>query len=153
MQSEERGRRFLQPAHRSRSEGPIGRDLDDDSFLVSEYKTQYAWVRRPPSARGPEAAPLLEVEKVMSSHLDGPTPRLGSTRRQNNVEQSRAWRGASLDYYSLGRKEVSLAADTCPGCLPRVPAVRALELRPSYHPSTFVVVSLYIAAILAMNSL
>ncbi|KAK8407187.1 hypothetical protein O3P69_002045 [Scylla paramamosain] len=65
-QSEERGRRFLQPAHRSRSEGPIGRDLDDDSFLVSEYKTQYAWVRRPPSARGPEAAPLLEVEKPPS---------------------------------------------------------------------------------------
>ncbi|MPC30600.1 hypothetical protein E2C01_023867 [Portunus trituberculatus] len=64
--SEERGRRFLQPAHRSRSEGPIGRDLDDDSFLVSEYKTQYAWVRRPPSARGPEAAPLLEVEKPPS---------------------------------------------------------------------------------------
>ncbi|XP_071529659.1 uncharacterized protein [Panulirus ornatus] len=62
-QSEERSRRFLQPSHRSRSEGPLGRDLDDDSFLVSEYKTQFAWVRRTTSARGPEAAPLLEVEK------------------------------------------------------------------------------------------
>ncbi|XP_042870811.1 proteoglycan 4-like isoform X26 [Penaeus japonicus] len=62
-QSEERSRRFLRPSHRSRSEGPLGRDIDDDSFLVSEYKTQFAWVRRPPSARGPEAAPLLEAEK------------------------------------------------------------------------------------------
>ncbi|XP_069189999.1 serine/arginine repetitive matrix protein 1 isoform X7 [Procambarus clarkii] len=66
-QSEERSRRFLQPSHRSRSEGPLGRDLDDDSFLVSEYKTQFAWVRRTPSARGPEAAPLLEVEKPPQS--------------------------------------------------------------------------------------
>ncbi|XP_042210877.1 titin-like isoform X5 [Homarus americanus] len=62
-QSEERSRRFLQPSHRSRSEGPLGRDLDDDSFLVSEYKTQFAWVRKTPSARGPRAAPLLEAEK------------------------------------------------------------------------------------------
>lgn len=66
LQSEERSRRFLRPSHRSRSEGPLGRDIDDDSFLVSEYKTQFAWVRRPPSARGPEAAPLLEAEKVMT---------------------------------------------------------------------------------------
>ncbi|XP_076053125.1 uncharacterized protein LOC143032368 isoform X4 [Oratosquilla oratoria] len=73
-QSEERSRRLLQPSHRSRSEGPIGRDNDDDNFLVSEYKTQYAWVRRPnyASGRGPEAAPLLQAEKpppTTTSHV------------------------------------------------------------------------------------
>ncbi|KAK7079084.1 hypothetical protein SK128_021845 [Halocaridina rubra] len=67
LQSEERSRRLLRPSHRSRSEGPLGRDRDDDSLLMSEYKTQYAWVRRGGSARGPEATPLLEAEKTQSS--------------------------------------------------------------------------------------
>lgn len=72
--------------HRSRSKGPLGgsRPPADDRFLVSEYKTQFAWVRRAGgvvAARGPEAAPLLEEDKVMlTSVLEAllyiaPTPR------------------------------------------------------------------------------
>ncbi|XP_066963563.1 nucleolar protein dao-5-like isoform X49 [Macrobrachium rosenbergii] len=88
-QSEERSRRFLRPSHRSRSEGPLGRDLDDDSLLVSEYKTQYAWVRRGGSARGPEAAPLLEAEKYRAKR---PRPETGS--KSNNMKSLLTWSNA-----------------------------------------------------------
>ncbi|XP_068239733.1 nucleolar protein dao-5-like isoform X28 [Palaemon carinicauda] len=88
-QSEERSRRLLRPSHRSRSEGPLGRDLDDDSLLVSEYKTQYAWVRRGGSARGPEAAPLLEAEKFRAKR---PKPETGS--KSNNMKSLLTWSNA-----------------------------------------------------------
>ncbi|XP_064078701.1 titin-like isoform X38 [Macrobrachium nipponense] len=88
-QSEERSRRFLRPSHRSRSEGPLGRDLDDDSLLVSEYKTQYAWVRRGGSARGPEAAPLLEADKYRAKR---PKPETGS--KSNNMKSLLTWSNA-----------------------------------------------------------
>ncbi|CAL4067084.1 unnamed protein product [Meganyctiphanes norvegica] len=75
-QSEERQvQRALRPSPRSRSEGPLGRDIDGHSFLVSEYKTQYAWVRRKPPARAPpEARPLLPAEKppTTQSKRDAP---------------------------------------------------------------------------------
>ncbi|KAK4293179.1 hypothetical protein Pmani_034107 [Petrolisthes manimaculis] len=100
--SEERSRRLIQPPHRSRSEGPLGRDLDDDSFLVSEYKTQYAWVRRPPSFRGPEAAPLLEAEK----------PPLHSTKNQVNINGVAG--GASAGPAGVGFNDIGPVTDSQP---------------------------------------
>ncbi|KAK3877430.1 hypothetical protein Pcinc_017852 [Petrolisthes cinctipes] len=102
MDSEERSRRLIQPPHRSRSEGPLGRDLDDDSFLVSEYKTQYAWVRRPPSFRGPEAAPLLEAEK----------PPLHSTKNQVNINGVAG--GASAGPAGVGFNDIGPVTDSQP---------------------------------------